>query len=149
MIFTKGRAAVAAVLVAGGAGVLAAAAPAVAFISPPLVLLGEAQSPGRLVAWGAAVDVTVEYSCTADRMYLGVQLAEKVGKKVAGGSGSTSVPCDGATHRVLVQVTANSGGPAFARGTAVANTSVSGCRVRKDKYLCGDDLVTRTIQLRK
>jgi hypothetical protein len=101
------------------------------------------------VASGAAVDVTVQYSCTADEMFVGVQLTEKVGKKIASGSGGTSVPCDRATHNVVIRVAANPAGVAFAKGTAVADTSVSGCRSGNGRYVCGNDLVSRTIAVKK
>jgi hypothetical protein len=142
--------------VAVGAAVLASTAAAVvpassalAYISPPLVLLAEAQGPAYLVSGGAAVDVPVEYSCSADAMYVGVQLAQAVKGKVAAGSGSTQVPCDGRTHRVLVRVRAESAGVAFAKGSASATTDVYGCTSKGGGYLCGDDTVERTIKLKK
>ena len=46
----------------GIAAAVVPAAAAVAYNSPPLVLEAEAQSPARLVAQGAAVDVPVETS---------------------------------------------------------------------------------------
>jgi hypothetical protein len=149
MIFSKARIMTATVVAAGGLALLTPGSPALAFISPPLVLLGQALSPSYLVASGAAVDVTVEYSCTADSMYIGVQLTEKVGNKIASGSGATSIPCDAATHTTVIRVPANPAGVAFAKGTAVADTSVSGCRVRSGHYLCGSDLVSRTVAVRK
>lgn len=144
-------------LVAVGAAVLASTAAAVlpassalAYISPPLVLLAEAQGPASLVAGGAAVDVPVEYSCSAaDVMYIGVQLVQGAKKKVAAGSGSTQVACDGRTHRVLVRVRAESAGAAFAKGQASATTDVYGCTSKGGGYLCGDDTVERTIKLKK
>jgi hypothetical protein len=148
MILTKVRAIAGSVVLAGGAAVLAPAAPALAYISPPLVLLGAAQSPSYLVAGGAAVDVVVEYSCSADGMYIGVQLTEKVGKKVASGHGNAYVGCDAATHRTLVRVTPDPAGAAFKKGTAVADTNVSGCIARDWQWYCGNDTVTRTINLK-
>jgi hypothetical protein len=131
------------------AAVLVPAAAAVAFISPPLVLLGEPQSPAYLVAGGASVDATVEISCTADSMPVQVTLTEKVGKKIASGTGGTSISCDGATHRIVVRVKASPQGVAFAAGTANATVEVYGCRTRKDRTMCGSDVVERTIRLRK
>jgi len=149
MNFTRARAAAVTVGVAGGIAVLAPGSPALAFISPPLVLLGEAQSPAHLVAAGAAVDVTMEYSCTADRMYVDLQITEKVGKKIASGTGSTSVLCDGGTHNTVIRVAASPSGVAFAKGTAVANTVVYGCRERNGRGMCGQDLISRTIAVKK
>jgi hypothetical protein len=134
-------------VVSAAAGLLPMSA-AVAYISPPLVLLGEAQSPAALVAKGAAVDVPVEYSCTANGMYIGVTLTERVGNGIASGYGSTSVPCDSATHRVLVRVPASASGKAFAKGSATASTSVDGCLLRNGIYHCGSDTVDRTIKLK-
>jgi hypothetical protein len=143
-------------LVAVGAAVLASTAAAVvpassalAYISPPLVLLAEAQGPALLVTGGAAVDVPVEYSCSAESMYIGVQLVQAVKKQVASGSGSTQVPCDGRTHRVLVRVRADGSGVAFAKGNASATTDVYGCTSKGGSYLCGDDTTERTVKLKK
>lgn len=136
-------------VVAAGAAALLPAAAAVAFVSPPLVLLATPQSPAHLVAGGAALDVTVEYSCTAQpNMFVGVQVTEAVGRRrIASGAGSTSVACDGATHVTVVRVPATPGGAAFARGTAVVDTSVFGCR--DDFAVCGDDTISRTITVRR
>lgn len=138
---------IAATMVTSAAAVLLPAATAVAYISPPLVLLAEAQSPATLVARGAAVDVPVEYSCTADSMFISVQVTERVGRGIASGFGSTTVPCNSATHRTLVQVPATSGVRAFRAGTASTRTYVSGCYTRNNRWACGDDLVMRTIRI--
>jgi hypothetical protein len=118
---------------------------AVAFISPPLVLLAEPQSPAHLVAGGAALDVTVDYTCAADSMFIDIQATEKVGKRLASGYGFVSVPCDGATHTTTVRLTAN--GTAFAKGTAAIRLSVSGCS--QDFTVCGNDTINRTIAVTK
>ena len=141
--------AVAAAVLASTAAAVVPATSALAYISPPLVLLAEAQGPASLVAGGAAVDVPVEYSCSAESMYIGVQLAQAVKKQVAVGSGSTQVPCDGRTHRVLVRVRADAAGVAFAKGKASATTDVYGCTSKGGGYLCGDDTIERTIKLKK
>jgi hypothetical protein len=149
MIISKTRAMVATVVTAGGLALLLPGSPALAYISPPLVLLGEAVAPARLVASGAAVDTTVKYSCTAQTMYVTVQLTEKVGKKIASGYGSASVPCDGATHTTVIRIVANSSGAAFAKGTGLADTSVSGCRIENGRYFCGSDQISSTIAVTK
>ncbi|MEZ5411501.1 MAG: hypothetical protein R2761_25945 [Acidimicrobiales bacterium] len=132
---------------AGTAALLPDFAAAVAFISPPLVLLATPQPPAHLVARGAALDVTVEYSCTAQpNMFIEVRVTEAVGRRVASGFGSTSVGCDGATHRTVVRVVATPGGAAFARGTAVVDASVFGCR--DDFAVCGNDTISRTVRVR-
>lgn len=140
---------IAGTVAAGAATALLPSTAAVAFISPPLVLLARAQSPARLVAGGAAVDVPVTYSCTAQTMSVFVQVTEKVGNGIASGSAFTSVPCDGRTHRLLLRVTASHPGRAFTPGTATTQTDVSGCRRSSgDRYICGDDSVVHTIQLK-
>lgn len=134
---------------AAGVAALLPTAAAVAFVSPPLVLLATPQGPAHLAARGAALDVTVEYSCTAQpTMFVGVQVTEAVGRKrIAAGSGSTSVSCDGATHVTVVRVIADPAGSAFARGTAAVDTSVFGCR--DDFAVCGNDTVSRIVTIRR
>ncbi len=133
---------------AAGVAALLPAAAAVALVSPPLVLLATPQGPAHLAARGAALDVTVEYSCTAQpTMFVDVRVTEAVGRRIASGSGSTSVSCDGATHVTVVRVVANPAGSAFARGTAAVDTSVFGCR--DDFLVCGNDTVSRVVAIRK
>jgi len=135
----------------GGALATAAAAAilpvsaAVAFVSPPLVLLAEPQSPAHLVAGGAALDVTVEYTCAATAMDISVQASEKVGKRLASGYGYVSVSCDGATHTTVVRLTAN--GTAFVKGTAAVQLNMFGCS--QDFSVCGSDTVNRTVTITK
>lgn len=135
--------------VTAGVAALLPAAAAVAFISPPLVLLAGPQDPAHLVAGGAALDVTIEYSCTAQpSMFIDIQVTEAVGRRrIASGFGSTSVACDGATHVTVVRVPASPGGSAFARGTGTVTTSVFGCR--DDFAVCGSDSVNRTVTIRR
>jgi hypothetical protein len=133
------------------AGAIAAAGPvqsALAFISPPLVLLAAPQSPASLVARGAAVDVPVTYTCAANYMYIQVTLTEKVGKKIASGSGSTQVTCNGTTQRILVRVNASPGGMAFAKGTAATTTFVAGSIYKNNRYYYGEDTTYGTIKLK-
>jgi hypothetical protein len=148
-LLTKAKLIPAAVVMAGAASLAIPGSPALAYISPPLVLLAEPESPARLVARGAAVDVTVEYSCTADRMFIGLGVSERVGQAVASGWAGVSVPCDGGTHRTVVRVPADGGGPAFARGTATVNTFVDGCRTRDEQTICGSDQFVDTIRVRR
>lgn len=140
---------VGATVAASAAAVLLPGSAAVALISPPLVLLAQPQSPATLVARGAAVDVPIEYTCTGTGMYINLTLTEKVGKKIASGYGGTNVPCDGATHRTLVRITATTSGTAFAAGSAAAQADVNGCYVRNDRWICGSDSIVRTIKIKK
>ncbi len=142
-------------LIGGGvAATIAAAllpvAVAVAYISPPLVLLAAPQSPAHLVARGAALDVTVEYSCTAtENMYIDIQATERVGNGLASGYGYTQVPCDGATHVTVVRLYASSPGKAFAKGRAAVQVNMSGCYFDGNDYFCGSDTINRTIRVRR
>jgi len=150
MIKVRGKLVAISAALACGAATLVPMSSALAYISPPLVLLGEAQGPASLVASGAAVDVPVEYTCNADSMYIGVSLSQAAKKgMVASGSGSTVVPCDARTHRVLVRVRADASGVAFAKGNAAAGVDVFGCYTKGGKSLCGDDTTERTIKLKK
>lgn len=142
------RTTIAAAFVVGTAAVLLPAASAVAYISPPVVLLAEPQSPAALVAKGAAVDVPVEYSCTTRGMWMELQVTEKVGKGIASGSATTTVPCDSATHRVLVRAPATPSGKAFTKGTAAVRIALSGCWERNGDYRCGNDSIERTVSIK-
>ncbi|MGF1646049.1 MAG: hypothetical protein ACFCVF_03880 [Kineosporiaceae bacterium] len=149
-LLTRARMIPAAVVLAGAATLLMPGSPALAYISPPLVLLAEPESPARLVAQGAAVDVTVEYSCAADFMGIGLSVRERVGRAVASGSGGVSVPCDGRTHRTVIRVPADGGGPAFTRGSAAVETFVDGCRTGDDGLaVCAVDRTFDTIRIRR
>jgi hypothetical protein len=135
----------AAALAAGGAFGILPAAPALAFFSGGLFLDVVPQSPANLVGGGAAVDVPVEVTCNAQLVDVHVNLTEKVGKKIAAGDGFTEVACTGAHQRILVRVTANSTGQAFAKGKAVATADVFGC----NSVTCGQETGSATITLKK
>ena len=140
---------VAAAVIAAGA--IAAAGPvqsALAFISPPLVLLAAPLSPAALVARGAAVDVPVTYTCAADYMYIQVVLTEKVGKKIASGGSFLPVTCNGTTQRTILRVTASPGGAAFTKGQASASTYVSGGISKNGRFYYGEDLTQSVINLK-
>jgi hypothetical protein len=114
------RAAVAiviALLAAGTVALLAPAGPAVAFSSGGLFLDVQVESPARLVARGAAVDVPLEVTCNApEPVEVFVTVTQRVGKGVAAGSGFASFGCTGGGQDVVVRVTANPSGSAFVRG---------------------------------
>ena len=123
----------------GGAG------PAVAYDSGGLHLDATAQSPARLVARGAAIDVPVDVECNATQLAsLSVSVTERVGKQIATGSGSSQVACPGGHQDILIRVTAGPG-KAFAKGTAVATAQIYGC----NDTACGSESRTDTIVIRK
>jgi len=148
MFMTRTRALAAAAALAAG-GSLIAASPAVAYYSPPLIMVAEPQSPARLVAGGAAIDVTVEYSCTAtDGMSLSLDVAQKVGRKVATGYAYDYVTCNRRTQKTVLRV--KSTGTAFGRGKAAVTTELSGC-YSPDYWwgTCGDDQMDDVIRVKK
>ncbi|HEX6674690.1 MAG TPA: hypothetical protein VF486_06670 [Actinomycetes bacterium] len=146
---TKLRTKVVAALVALAAGALlalfASSGPAVAFFSGGLFLDVQVESPARLVARGAAVDVPVEVTCNATgSAFVQVSVTQKAGSGVAQGFGSTEVGCTGSGQQVTVRVQA-SGGKTFKQGTAVASAEVFGCR----PGVCGNETDSETISVQK
>jgi hypothetical protein len=146
---TKLRTKVAAALVALAAGSLlalfASSGPAVAFFSGGLFLDVQVESPARLVARGAAVDVPLEVTCNATgSAFVQVSVTQKAGSGVAQGFGSTEVGCTGSGQQVTVRVQA-SGGKTFKQGTAVASAEVFGCR----PGVCGSETDSETIAIQK
>jgi hypothetical protein len=142
---TRAAAAVVALLLGGLLALFATSGPAVAFFSGGLFLDVQVQSPARLVARGAAVDVTLEVTCsgtsTADVF---VSVSQKAGSGVAQGSGFASVGCTGSGQQVIVRVQA-SGGKTFKQGTAVASAEIFGCGTR----VCGSETDSEAIQIQR
>jgi hypothetical protein len=141
------RAAVAltvALLAAASLAVLAPAGPAVAFSSRGLFLDVQVESPARLVAQGAAVDVTLELTCNAREAFVNVTVTQRVGKGVAAGSGSRRFGCNDSGQDVVVRVNANPSGKAFMRGRAVIDAESFAC----GQTICGDETDSETVRLR-
>src|SRR4030095_6721901 len=90
---TKVTTVVVAILAGGLLALFATSGPAVAFFSGGLFLDVQVESPARLVARGAAVDVPLEVTCTATVADVSVRVTQKAGSGVAQGGGSTSVGC--------------------------------------------------------
>lgn len=143
--FTKLGAALA--IVAGGAvAAVGPSLPALAFVSGPLFLDIEAQTPARLVAGGAAVDVVVEVTCTAvEPASVSVRLTQTVPGGLAQGSGSTFVGCTGRHQQIVVRVTASAQGQAFRPRQAVADSFIFGCHTN----FCGDEQDSTVIRVRR
>jgi hypothetical protein len=140
-------AAAAAVAIMAGASfaLFAPSGPAVAFSSGGLFLDVQVESPARLVARGAAVDVTLEVTCNATpNADVFVNVTQHSGSGVAQGFGFESVGCTGSGEQVVVRVQA-SGGRAFKQGTAVASAEIFGCR----PTICGSETDSEVIQLQK
>jgi hypothetical protein len=147
---TKLRTKVAAALVAILAGALlalfATAGPAVAFFSGGLFLDVQVESPARLVARGAAVDVPLEVTCNAiGTASVNVSVTQKAGSGVAQGFGFTEVGCTGSGQQVTIRVQATSGEKAFKQGIAVATAQIFGC----NNTTCGSETDSETIDITK
>ncbi|HET6209874.1 MAG TPA: hypothetical protein VFD94_05805 [Jatrophihabitans sp.] len=138
-----GTAAVA-LLAGGGFAVVSPSSTAVAFSSPPLFLDVSVQSPGTLVARGAAVSVPVIVTCNSQGATVQLQVTERVGKKVATGNTYAQVGCTGGHETVLITVPA-SAGQAFAKGSAFATADIFGCTAN---FVCGDETSSATIRLK-
>ena len=123
----------AAIGIGGGLALAVPALPAVGQISPPAVFSVEVGDEATLVARGAAVLVPVEIRCPAGSTgFLSVRVTQRVGSRIASGSGSTSdFVCTGATQTVEVLVPAQ--GQAFKKGPAVAEASLFAC----GPFFCG------------
>ena len=144
---TRAAAAVAVALLAAGSFTLfAPARPAVAFSSGGLFLDVQVEAPARLVAGGAAVDVTLEITCNASSpVDVFVTATQRVGRGVAAGSGFRTFGCTGSGQDVTVRVTASPFGKAFVRGRAVVEAEIFGCRPN----ICGSENDSETVQLRR
>jgi hypothetical protein len=157
MIRTKRmRAATAAVTIAGttaAAMLLIPATPAVAYSSGGITLDVVVQSPAHLIAKGAAVGVTVQYTCddvnTTDLTYsfLNLNLTERVsgGDIAAGGVSIGNLVCTGEIESATFDVTA-SGPRAFGKGSAYASTDLQIC---DDFIECATDIQSTTIKIQK
>jgi hypothetical protein len=97
------------VAVAGGA-ILASIAPVMADVSAqsPSTSLVRIESPGKLKALGAAIEIDVTYSCPSSQpqAYLYVNVSQTVIAGVASGTASKNVTCTGGFETVKVSVTA-------------------------------------------
>ena len=143
---TRAVAAVAAVLAGLLLALLAPSGQAVAFFSGGLFLDVQVESPARLVARGAAVDVPVEVTCNATgTVSVFVTVTQRVNGGIAAGSSFDEFSCSGAGQRVTVRVSASAAGRAFRQGTAVVDAEVFGCRPN----VCGSETDTETVRLRR
>jgi hypothetical protein len=117
----------------------------VAFFSGGLFLDVQVQSPARLVARGAAVDVPVEVTCNAtNNAFVQITVTQKAGSGVAEGFGSALVGCTGSGQQLTIRVQA-SGGKTFKQGTAVATAFVDGC----NNVTCGVERDSEVIDIKR
>jgi hypothetical protein len=142
---TRAAAMVVAILLGGLLALFATSGPAVAFFSGGLFLDVQVQSPARLLARGAAVDVPLEVTCNATGpVDVFVNVTQKAGSGVAQGFGFTSVGCTGSGQQVTVRAQA-SGGKTFKQGPAVASAEVFGC----NNVTCGSETDSEVIEVRR
>jgi hypothetical protein len=149
---TKPRTKLAAALVALAAGSLLAlfvsSGPAVAFFSGGLFLDVQVESPARLVARGAAVDVPLEVTCNArpGTAFVQVSVSQKSGSGIANGFGRADVGCTGSGQQVTVRAQAY-GGKTFKQGAAVASAEVFGCTANFST--CGSETDSEAIDIKR
>jgi hypothetical protein len=135
-----------ALLAAGSVAVFAPAGPAVAFSSGGLFLDVQVEAPARLVGGGAAVDVPLEITCNASEpVQVFVTVTQRVNRRIAAGSGFATFGCTGGGQDVTVRVTASPAGRAFARGDAVVEAEIFGCRPN----ICGTETDSETVRVRR
>ena len=142
---TRAAAAVVAIVLGGLLALFATSGPAVAFFSGGLFLDVQVQSPARMLARGAAVDVPLEVTCNATGpAFVFVSVTQKAGSGVAERFGSASVGCTGSGQQVTVRAQA-SGGKTFKQGPAVASAEVFGC----NNVTCGSETDSEVIEVRR
>jgi hypothetical protein len=143
------RAAFAAVAVTAGVAcaLTIPASPAVAYYSGGLFLDIVAESPGTLLAKGAAVDVPLEYTCNAQSPYISVSVSQRVADgDLATGAATVQVACTGAHQRTTITVPA-SGTKAFVKGNAFVSATISGCL--PGFINCGSEHDDATVKFRR
>jgi hypothetical protein len=142
---TKVATAVVAILLGGLLTLFATSGPAIGFFSAGLFLDVQVESPARLLARGAAIEVPLEVTCSGTgSVDLFVSVSQRSGSGVAEGFGFESVPCSGSGEQVTVTVQA-SGGKAFKKGSAVVTAEVFGC----NEAVCGSETDTEVIQIQR
>lgn len=142
------KAALAATIVAAGvaAAMIVPASPAVAYFSGGLFLDVTVESPANLIAKGAAVDITVEYTCNAVNPNVNLEVSQRVGNGgLAEGFGNAEVVCNGAHQRTVITVRAT-GNKAFAKGNAFVSGRITGCLAGFG--VCGAESNSATVKFR-
>jgi hypothetical protein len=142
---TRVATAVVAILLGGLLTLFATSGPAIGFFSAGLFLDVQVESPARLLARGAAIEVPLEVTCNASgTVDLFVSVSQRSGSGVAEGFGFESVPCSGSGEQVTVTVQAT-GGKVFKKGTAVVTAEVFGC----NEAICGSETDSEVIVIQR
>jgi hypothetical protein len=77
-------------------------------------------------------------------------LTQRAGNRLITGNGySSSVLCDGATHRSVIRLSASSSDRPFVHGEAATTTFVEGYLERDGRWFYGSDRVDQTITIKK
>lgn len=121
-----GPAKVAAVLAVVAGGVLASVLPSAADVSAqsPSAPAIQVLSPAERLARGAAVDVDVSVTCPAGwSNYVNLRLTQRVGQRIANGSGYVQFTCTGAAQTLTVKVHAEDS--AYRTGVAFASATTT------------------------
>jgi uncharacterized protein (DUF58 family) len=142
---TRTATTVVAILLGGLLALFATSGPAVAFFSGGLFLDVQVESPARLLARGAAVEVPLEITCNATgTVFVEVHVTQRSGSGVAEGFGFEEVACTGAGEQVTVLVQAT-GGKVFKKGTAVVTATIFGC----NDVTCGSETDSEVIEIQR
>jgi len=140
---TRVATAVVALLLGGLLALFATSGPAVAFFSGGLFLDVQVDSPARLLARGAAVEVPLEVTCNAvGPVDVQVTVTQRSGSGATQGFGFDQVGCTGAGQQVTVVVQVF-GAKAFKKGTASAVAEVFGC----NNVTCGSETDSEVIEI--
>ena len=142
---TRVATAVVAILLGGLLTVFATSGPAVGFFSAGLFLDVQVESPARLLARGAAIEVPLEVTCSGTgTVDLYVSVSQRSGSGVAQGFAYEQVSCSGSGEQITVTVQAT-GGKTFRKGTAVVTAEVFGC----NQAVCGSETDTEVIEIQR
>jgi hypothetical protein len=142
---TRVATAVVAILLGGLLTLFATSGPAVGFFSAGLFLDVQVESPARLLARGAAIEVPLEVTCNATgTVDVFVSVSQRSGSGVAEGFAFESVGCTGSSEQITVLVQAT-GGKVFKKGTAVATAEVFGC----NNVTCGSETDSEVIEIQR
>jgi hypothetical protein len=142
---TRIATAVVALLLGGLLALFTTSGPAVAFFSGGLFLDVQVESPARLLARGAAVEVPLEVTCNAiGTVDVQVTVTQRSGSGATQGFGFEQVGCTGAGEQVTVTVQVF-GAKAFKKGTASAVAEVFGC----NNVTCGSETDSEVIEIQR
>lgn len=134
-----------ALLVGAAVAVLLPASTAIALHSGPQAMAVTVQSPATLLARGAALEVSVAYSCPSGGSgFLDLTVTQRSGSEIVSGWDSRQVSCTGSTEVVRIVVTPRTGGRAFKKAPVVVEAELFSCG---GAYVCGSVTDSREIDV--